>query len=272
VITRAKETHDFLAELTHLIRAKYTFMNPSLYLHGSRSNGTDYADSDIDVTIVIADSSWQLPVHNDLRNLELDLPVALDATVHTIAELNAPVNGYDAGRLIQTGILIYGPDVRAQIYAGYTRPGHRQRSSEQVCKGTARLRGLDIPPTHLAFPDPAMPFLGYELVRKPSWYAPGVIYGTKELVATATWCASAWLSLHMDIRPYSKHEAVQMYEHERGGEDGALMGRLWKLCREHLTYHLPTQETDCTELRDLCSRFLGLEREVTSLIRDSAES
>jgi hypothetical protein len=109
--------------------------------------------------------------------------------------------------------------------------------------------------------------MGYEIVRKPSWYGydPGVTRGTKELVATATWCASAWLSVRLQRCPYGKHERVRVYRDARAGAQGELVVGLWHLCRERLHYQLPVRARDIAELRDLCVKFLDLESEIVRL-------
>jgi DNA polymerase sigma len=83
MIIQATQTDDFLAEITRVVRGKYSFINPSLYFHGSRSDGTNYSASDVDVTVVTTNDIWHPHIRTDFRNLELDLPVALDVSVFT---------------------------------------------------------------------------------------------------------------------------------------------------------------------------------------------
>ena len=236
-----------------------------MYLHGSRLNGSSQPSSDIDVTVILRDPTWQVHLGNDLRNLDLDLPVRLDASVYSLAMLNSAEHGYEAGRILNAGDLVCGEDVRPLLTTEFVQTAHHNRTLEQACKGIALLRGVEQVPTQLDFPDDRYFFLGYELVRKPSWYADGASFGTKELVATATWCASAWLAANAGVAVYSKYDAVDRYATTRCDANGELVADLWQLCRVNLAYTLPEGQDDRSQLRLLCARFLQLEREIASL-------
>jgi hypothetical protein len=241
---------------------------PSVYIHGSRLNGSSQASSDIDVTVILRDPAWQVHLGNDFRNLELDLPIRLDASVYSVAVLNSPEHGYEAGRILNAGNLVYGEDVRPLLTTEFVQTAHRSRTLEQACKGIALLRGVEQVPMQLHFPDERYFFFGYEIVRKPSWYAPGATFGTKELVATATWCASAWLAANAGVAVYSKRDAVDGYATTRRDSDGEVVAGLWELCRVKLEYVLPEVDKDRFQLRLLCARFLELERAIVCLTKE----
>ena len=164
----ATQTEALIEAVARLLASKYAHASPSLYLHGSRRTFDHPDDSDIDITAVLAEASWQIHLGNDLRNLALDLPVALDATIYTVGALNAPENGYEAGRLLNASILISGPDIRPQLRADSIDAAHCRRVVEQARKGIALLRGIEQVPDHLEFPDVSAYFYGYDVVRKPS--------------------------------------------------------------------------------------------------------
>lgn len=264
VLHSDEQTDQLLRAITGLVE-KYRWAGPSVYLHGSRLNGSSQAASDIDVTVILKDPTWQVHLGNDFRNLDLDLPVRLDASVYSLAMLNSPEHGYEAGRILKAGDLVYGEDVRPLLTTEFVQTAHRGRTLEQACKGIALLRGIEQVPTQLAFPDERYFFFGYELVRKPSWYPHGASFGTKELVATATWCASAWLAAHAGVAVYSKRDAVDRYAATRCDANGELVADLWQLCRVKLANALPDGQDDRSHLRLLCVRFLALEREIASL-------
>jgi predicted nucleotidyltransferase len=98
--TDGPRTDELSEALVRLVATKYGFLHPSVYLHGSRRDGSEYAESDLDVTVIVDSAALHANIYNDVRNLELDVPVALDATIHTIASLNTPDAGFDAGRLL----------------------------------------------------------------------------------------------------------------------------------------------------------------------------
>jgi hypothetical protein len=262
-----QDTHRMLERVLRLIGGKYVSSEPSVYLHGSRRDGSNQASSDLDITVVLRDPSWQVNVGNDLRNLGLDLPVTLDATVHSLSALNDPSNGYDAGRVIHAGDLVGGAEIRQELSRDAIAIGYHARVVEQARKGIVLLRGVDTMPDYLTFPNATLPFFGYEMVRKPSWYEDGVLEGTKELVATATWCASCWLSFRSEQVPYSKHEAVTQYAAARPGGEGDLVRGIWHLCRERLDYRVPQVESDRRMLKEYCRNFLDLEQEIATLCR-----
>jgi hypothetical protein len=259
------ETRLILERVITLVDGKYQFCEPSVYLHGSRRDGSNRTASDLDITVVISDPAWQMYLNNDLRSLALDLPVTLDAAVHTLAAINESSNGYEAGRLLHAGALIHGTDIRQHLSRDAIRSGYRARVMGQARKGIALLRGVETMPDDLSFPNATLPFYGYEVVRKPSWYEDGVAEGTKELVATATWCASCWLSFRSEHLPYSKQDAVTQYAAARQGTEGALVQGIWQLCRERLDYKVPQVESDRRLLQEHCRNFLDLEREIATL-------
>jgi hypothetical protein len=272
VLDSDEQTDELLRAITGLVAAKYRWAGPSVYLHGSRLNRSRQASSDIDVTVILKDPTWQVHLGNDFRNLDMDLPVRLDAGVYSLASLNSPEHGYEAGRVLNAAKLVYGDDVRPLLTAEFVQVGHRSRTLEQARKGIALLRGVEQVPTPLDFPDERCFFFGYELVRKPSWYAHGDSFGTKELVATATWCASAWLAANAGVAVYSKRDAVDRYAATRYDANGELVADLWELCRVNLANALPEGPDDRSQLRLLCARFLALEREIASLDSGIASS
>ena len=261
----AAQTHGLLEPICELLRRKYAHAQPSLYLHGSRGNGSAQAASDLDISVVLPETGWIIPLGNDLDNLRRDFEVQLDATVYSIAMLNTPGHGYDAGRVLRACRLVQGVEVRGQITPEFIHDGHTRRTLEQAHKGIALLRGLTSPTAEILMPSPSLQYFGYEIVRKPSWYPEGVERGTKELVAASTWCASAWLSVVAGIEAYSKKDAVERFSEKRPSSSGEVVAGLWNLCREKLSHQLPETQTDAEHLRRLCVSYLALEREIAGL-------
>jgi predicted nucleotidyltransferase len=236
----------------------------AVYLHGSRAEGSALDDSDIDLTVVVNGPVAMATINQALAHRRLSTGQRLDAQIDTLEILTDPFWAFIAARLKYSGDLIRGEDVRAQVREpDFDR--FRAVVIEQACKGIAMLRDADgvVPP--IGYPVPAMAYFGYEVVRKKGWYPPGTAFGTRELVAVATYCASAWIVTHHRAWPTSKAQALCGIRAYENGYRADLVEGLYALCRQKGAGRLPDDLADREALRSLCQRFLALEAEVLAL-------
>ncbi len=249
----------------------YIFPNAvrSVYLHGSRAEGSALADSDVDLSVVVRSTTDMARVRQMIGRRTLSNHVRLDANVDTLEMLAYPAWAFLAARIKLSGSPIRGDDVRDQL----ALPSYQSFKAvvfEQVCKGIGMLRDLDLiglkqMPRPVGYPDPSREFLGYEIVRKRDWYPISTTSGTKELVAVATYCASAWVVNREQSYVLSKVQAMDAIRRIENGGRAYLAERLYVLCRAKSQGRVPEEPEDREELRALCESFLGFENEILSI-------
>jgi hypothetical protein len=226
-------------------------------------------DSDIDLTVVVDTPAAMVEVGRALGNRRLKGGQKFDAHVDTMEILADPHYAFIAARLKFSGDLIRGSDIRLQV----PEPDFGRFRSvvvAQACKGIAMLRDLDNVESPVTYPNPTRPFFGYTIVRKRDWYPPGTSGGTKELVAVATYCASAWVVMHSRTWVTSKAQALRGIRQVENGARADLVERLYRLCRLKYGATPPSESTDRTGLATLCKRLLSFENEVLAL-REGAD-
>ncbi len=260
-----QELHDLLNTVD------YIFPNAvrSVYLHGSRAEGTALTDSDVDVSVVVRNTTDMAQVRQMIGRRTLSNRVRLDANVDTLEMLAYPAWAFLAARIKLSGGPVRGEDIRDQI-ALPSYQSFKATIFEQVCKGIGMLRDLDqIGLKQMArpigYPDPSREFFGYEIARKRDWYPSGTTTGTKELVAVATYCASAWVVNREHSYVLSKTQAIDAIRRSENGDRADLAERIYDLCRTMSQGHVPEGDGERTELRVLCERLLGFENEILSI-------
>ena len=123
----------------------YIFPNAvrSVYLHGSRAEGTALIDSDVDVSVVVRSTTDMAQVRQMIGRRTLSNRVRLDANVDTLEILAQPAWAFLAARIKLSGGLIRGEDVRDQI-ALPSFQSFKATVFEQVSKGIGMLRDRDL--------------------------------------------------------------------------------------------------------------------------------
>src|SRR5258708_31896799 len=94
------------------------------------------------------------------------------------------------------------------------------------------------------YPDPSREFLGYEIVRKPDWYPTGTTTGTKELLAVATYCASAWVVSREHSYVLSKTQAIDAIRRCENGKRADLVEQIYELCRTRSQGRVPEEDAE----------------------------
>lgn len=238
-----------------------------VYLHGSRAENAALSDSDVDLTIMVHDAVGMARVRSAIDNRRLPGGQRIDAHVDTVQMLANPNYAFITAGLMYASNLIRGEDIRELVpdpdYAHF-----RRWVLNQARKGIAMLRDKDNVNPPVDYPDPALPYDGYTVVRKPEWYPPNTNNGTKELVAVATYCASAWVVTHAKRWLTSKVQAVSAIREIENSTRAALVERLFQLCRIQNRGRVPTSTEGQAELTALCQEFLGFENEILDLANE----
>ncbi len=241
----------------------------SVYLIGSRSEAAALPDSDVDVSIVVNTVTDMAQVGQLFGKRTLPGGLRLDVHVDTLQILGSLGWEFLAAKLKYAGEPIRGDDVRNEI-AEPDFNAFKARIFSEVRKGIGMLRNLSVDeldqlPLPIGFPDASRFFYGYEVVRKKDWYLPGTAEGTRELVAVATYCASAWVVSRHRTFVLSKTQAVRALRRIENGARADLTERIYRLCRTNWGGRVPDDEEDRTVLRGLCEPFLRFENEVLAL-------
>lgn len=241
----------------------------AVYLLGSRSEAAALPDSDVDVSVVVNTNADMAQVGQLFGSRILPSGLRLDAHVDTLEILGMPGWEFLAARLKYAGDPIRGEDVRGDV-AEPDFDAFKARIFNDVRKGIGMLRDLDLEGLDrlarpVGFPDASRPFFGYEVVRKKDWYQPGATEGTRELVAVATYCASAWVVSRRRTFVLSKSQAVEALRQVENAARAELTERIYRLCRTRWGGRVPGDNEDRVELRELCEQFLQFENEVLGL-------
>lgn len=224
------------------------------YLLGSYADATPVAISDIDLAIIFKDSFRHAEeaeaAQRAIEACRLISSIRLDVTPQSEAELRA-----EDVRLKLGSALVYGEDIRERLPLP-DPAAHARYITHWANAFVRRLHDADHIPFPLRYPDPDGEFYGYDRKRVDAWYPPEVTQGTKELVATVCWTATALLSLQAERFAATKADAVRLYAEAVGGEWAPFVQDLYALCKGRWQYEVPPAEDERRQLRALCARAL----------------
>lgn len=235
------------------------------YLTGSIIDGTAVTiagdalnSSDIDVTIILRGSLtrrdrerftlWRA-MCEQLGPFHLD---QLDATV--VSEAEALQQGNLT--LKTASHLLYGEDIRTLI-AFPSLQSHLRRAIKLSTDHIATFRhgevgALKLP---LSYPDPTGPYYGYDY-HEPAY---GDQPGTRLLVGSITWAATALIALNAGQLAGTKHAAVVLYEKVIHDEWYPLIRAIYERCKLEWRYRIPDSPSAQADLRALCQQVLAFE-------------
>lgn len=245
-----------LRGLTELMDAVFPGRIRGYYLLGSYTEGTSVAPSDIDLYVLFRERLGTEEGEVFARVVEacgLLSPIRLDITPWSDETLRI-----EDVRLKLGSICIAGEDIRARL--PLPMPEAHARYITQWANFFIRRfhDGVSLHPP-LAYPDGSDEFYGYASVRIEAWYPPGETSGTKELVATICWTATALLSLTLGAAGYvgTKGEAVRRYHALGNGTWGAYVAEVYAHCKGAWQYAAPAGAQEREQLRALCARALS---------------
>ena len=237
----------------------------ALYLLGSRGDGTAASVSDIDGVLVfrarfVADERER--AQHVLESCRLMSPLRLDLGL--LAEDDEEFHSGPDVRLALGATLVLGDDVRDRIRLPDLERYRRYivgwpDEFIRILHDMAPDAPLDAP---LGFPDPGDEHRGYTRVRAPRWYPADTEAGSKELVATICWTATALLALDARSFAGNRAEAVRLYAaHARGSASvarfGTLVERAYHCCKGEWDYRVPEDPAARAQLREICDGALA---------------
>jgi len=239
------------------------------YLTGSWSDGTavrvpgeSLNSSDVDLSVVFrgaAEAGERERFEACRRACEEISGLGLDG-------LDA--SALDETQLVQDGnvsvkeasLLLSGEDIRQAIpvprLGDYTQ---RAITLSVTLIGTFRATTVLAPP--LTYPDPVGEFYGYDFGEEEY----GGLIGTRLLVDSVTWGATALVAIQAQRLGASKRAAVALYADIIGDEWTALIQGIYQRCKHEWRYGIPEASHDRQELRGLCSQVVAFENHLLDL-------
>lgn len=229
----------------------------SIYLIGSRSDGTPATVSDIDGCIIFRDSFLDEAEVEKGRSLLAICrrlsPIRLDFAL--MAEDDERLRTGTDVRLKLGGYLIFGQEIRDNIplpsiaaYQAYIR----EWSNDFV----RIMHDLEVLEHPLQYPDPTDQFYGYTVKRAVPWYPAEVLAGTKEFVATICWVATALLAFEAEVFVPSRSDCLTLCHQHLDRETANYINDVYQLCKLTWDYQLPSGAEERQQLSDLCKRAL----------------
>jgi hypothetical protein len=235
-----------------------------VYLRGSRASGTSIDGSDLDLFVVFKDRFVDGAEYERARALSAECgrlsPVLLEIVLVGERGLRLQEGVGAALNLKLATKLLYGEDIRPGLpsynaetyvrsvvhtpYLSYTYPVQRQSGP------------LVYPLGHI---DPDGPYFGFD-----QWTGAA---GTKLLVATVGWTATAIIALRSGQYVRDKAAGVELYREYVADEWTDLVTQVHDLCRNRWHYRIPSGPADQQILRELCRRTLDFQNHFLELYR-----
>lgn len=237
------------------------------YLHGSQAEGDGVPTSDLDLVILFCDRLGSPDEHkraDRLRDqcaanslIELDIELADEASLRA---------GMDP-TLKLASRLIYGEDVREQYPLVALDAWARDRLHSSYWR-IIMLFGRPLPVvTPLTYPDSSDAFYGYTR-RKTRLPGGGEAPGTRDLIRSVGWAATALLALRAGVYVARKRDCHVLYRRHIGDEWSDLLEAIYTRCRGAWRYLIPDDAAAQAELRAICGRTLGFERHFLAIYHD----
>jgi predicted nucleotidyltransferase len=268
--TGDRQVDDIIRGVVGIYEAVFPARVRGYYLTGSRADGSAAALSDIDLYVVFKgefagpeEEATARRLNNVLYTSRLS-PIRLDVP----ARGERGLSPLDRLALKTASRFLYGEDIRDRLalpaIADYTRAvlHGAQRAIATV------LRGVETLAFPLGYPDPDGEFYGYDRVRLPFWYPPGVERGLKELVLSTGRAATAIVARRCGRFVARKSESVGAYRACVADEWAPYLAALHGWGTARWGYLVPEAAGERALLRDLCRRTLAFENHFLALYRD----
>jgi hypothetical protein len=214
--------------------------------------------SDIDITIVLRGTLTQLDrerfalwraMCEQLGPFHLD---QLDATLTSETELA------QQGHLTlkTASYLLYGEDIRAAIafpsIQSHLRVAIKLSTDHIATFRHVEVGALSVP---LSYPNPTGLYYGYDY-HEPQY---GDQPGTRLLVGSVMWAATALVALKAGQLAGTKRAAIALYEQAINDEWYPLIRAIYQQCKLRWRYRIPDEPSAQADLRALCQQVLAFE-------------
>jgi len=227
------------------------------YVEGSWADGTMVETSDLDLVVIFRgersaserQQSAALRAACQQRSpLELDL---------TILDETALARGVSP-QLKLGAHLVYGDDLCRNLPLIPMPAWTRDRMHTSYWR-TVTLFERPVPVRlPVDYPDPTDAFYGY--LRRPTRLPDGTTMpGTRDLVRSVGWMATALIALRAGQYVVRKQDCPGQYRMSIGDQWTALIGDVATLCRTTWRYQIPNTAHDRARLRSLCEQTLAFE-------------
>ncbi|HEY7831966.1 MAG TPA: nucleotidyltransferase domain-containing protein [Ktedonobacterales bacterium] len=256
-----------LRGVVHTFEAAFPERVRGYYLHGSHAEGGGLPTSDLDLYILFRQHFRGAAERERAEQLR-DACAARSAIELDIELGDETALGEGLDPTFKLGsTLIYGEDVRASYPLLPLDEWALDRLHSSYWR-IITLFGRPLPVvTPLDFPDPADEFYGYtrRLTRLPGG---GAAPGTRDLIRSVGWAATALLALRAGVYVARKRDCATLYREHIGDAWAELLEQLDTRCRGAWHYLIPTDGAERAELRDICARTLGFENHFLAVYHD----
>lgn len=236
------------------------------YLLGSHAASDSLPTSDLDLLVLFRDrlvDAERARAEAIRARCVASSPAELDIELAAEADLSA---GLDPNFKLASQ-LIAGDDVRDAYPLVPLDEWVRDRmhsSYWRIITLFARPLPVTLP---LMYPDGGDAFYGY--TRRPTRLpGGGEAPGTRDLIRSVGWAATALLALRAGVFVALKRDCHTLYRAHIGDEWSDLLEALYVRCRAAWQYLIPGDAAGRAELRDLCGRTLGFENAFMRIYRD----
>ncbi|HEX5503315.1 MAG TPA: nucleotidyltransferase domain-containing protein [Thermomicrobiales bacterium] len=271
-----------LRGLIEVVEAAFPDRVRGYYLKGSYAGGGAVATSDIDLTVVFKGGALsdqeeeRIQRVGEARSQGSSARIDLDAVGERCLRQGVASSGdsprggylaYEAIRLKTASLLLYGEDIRDDLSLPMPEAYiHLVTHAPCDCSGRV-LRGATMLVFPLTYPDPTGEFYGYDVFRLGNVYSP-TGRGTKDLVASAGWIATALIALKAGRYVGSKSDSLRLYRECINDEWMTFLADLYEYCRSRWAYLVPEDEVERQRLRALCRRMLAFENHYLAVYED----
>lgn len=262
-LTLAATTDDARADalllaVVHTFVAAFPGRIRGFYLHGSQAERDSLPTSDLDLFILFHDTfrgDAERECAGEVRDAcAASAPIELDIELGDEAALRA---GLDPAFKFGS-VLLYGEDVRDAYPLVPLDEWARDRlhsSYWRIVTLFARPLPVTLP---LAYPDPDDEFYGY--ARRPTRLPDGgTAPGTRDLMRSVGWAATALLALDAGVYVARKRDCHTLYRQHIGDEWSDLLEQVYTQCRGAWRYLIPSDPAARAALRAICARTLSFE-------------
>lgn len=265
-IPKAGQPVAIINAISNLFQAVFPDRIRAIYLIGSRAEQSAASISDIDGVILFKDGfvndAEQDLAQAIMAQCQLLSPIRLDFS--PIAENNERLTSGIDVRLKLGSHLVSGEDIRDKLPLPSIEAYQTYLRDWQVSFLTA-IHDIEELRYPLDYPDYADEFFGYTRKRAIPWYPPEVQSGTKELVATICWVATALLAFEARVFVGSRADCLRLSQEHLREPWSEFVQQAYQKCKLDWDYQVPNTIEERADLREICRQALPFFNEYLKL-------